>query len=585
MKDDPMPPEHVSSRRIFGLLRPHWKALSAVLGLIIIAGIAGAVAPFLVRGIVDDALPARDFPLLWLLAGGILAIAVFNAAAQVVQAYISTSVGQQIMHDLRSRLYEHLQSLSLAFFSSTRTGDIQARISSDITRLQSLLTNTATDLARHVSAAGTTVIAMLLLDWRLALASLVVLPLLLVINKRVALMRERIMDIQQERVADLSANITESLSAGGFILSRTMGRTRDLVRRFRQDSADLAKLETRSNTAGQWEFALVFLILDMLPAVTFIVGGLFLSYGLEVSLGTMVAFIALQEQLLWPLIEIFETRIEFGKGRALLRRVFAWLDTPPGITEPKSPVKLQREQFSGEITFEKVTLSYQPDADPVLSDLSFHIKPGQHIAIVGPTGSGKSSIGYLLARLYDPDKGRVLYDGIDVRQLSFANLAELLGVVSQDPFLFNTTIEENLRFACPEATEAEIATALEQAQLSELVSRLPDGLQTRVGERGYQFSGGERQRLALARALLRRPKVLLLDEATSALDAETQSALIRAVSEGGEQRTIVSIAHRLSTIRQADRIIVLRSGHIVEAGTHDELVARNGDYAAMVREE
>ena len=580
-----MSSEHVSSRRIFGLLRPHWKALVGVLGLIILAGVAGAIAPFLVREIVDVALPTRNFSLLWLLAGGILAIAVFNAAAQVVQAYISTSVGQQIMHDLRSRLYEHLQSLSLAFFSSTRTGDIQARISSDITRLQGLLTNTATDLARHVSAAGTTVIAMLLLDWRLAMASLVVLPLLLFINKRVAMMRERIMDIQQERVADLSANITESLSAGGFILSRTMGRTRDLVRRFRQDSADLAKLETRSNTAGQWEFALVFLILDMLPAVTFIVGGLFLAYGLEVSLGTMVAFIALQEQLLWPLIEIFETRIEFGKGRALLRRVFAWLDTPPGITEPKTPVKLARERFTGEITFDNVTLSYQHDAPPVLSDLSFQIKAGQHIAIVGPTGSGKSSIGYLLARLYDPDKGRVLYDGVDLRDLTFSNLAELLGVVSQDPFLFNTTIEENLRFARPSATAAEIAVVLEQAQLSDLVARLPDGLQTRVGERGYRFSGGERQRLALARALLRKPKVLLLDEATSALDAETQNALIKAVSEGGERRTIVSIAHRLSTIRRADRIIVLRNGRIVETGSHDELVDRSGDYAAMVREE
>lgn len=580
-----MSSEHVSSHRIFALLRPHWKALSGVLGLIIVAGAAGAVAPFLVREIVDVALPTRNFSLLWLLAGGILAIAVFNAAAQVVQAYISTSVGQQIMHDLRSRLYEHLQSLSLAFFASTRTGDIQARISSDITRLQGLLTNTATDLARHVSAAGTTVIAMLLLDWRLALASLVVLPLLLFINKRVAMMRERIMDIQQERVADLSANITESLSAGGFILSRTMGRTRDLVRRFRQDSADLAKLETRSNTAGQWEFAIVFLILDMLPAVTFIVGGLFLAYGLDVSLGTMVAFIALQEQLLWPLIEIFETRIEFSKGRALLRRVFAWLDTPPGITEPKTPVKLPRDRFRGNITFDNVTLSYQKDAPPVLTSLSFEIKPGQHIAIVGPTGSGKSSIGYLLARLYDPDQGRVLYDGIDLRDLTFGNLAELLGVVSQDPFLFNTTIEENLRFARPGATATEIDAVLEQAQLSELVSRLPEGLQTRVGERGYQFSGGERQRLALARALLRKPKVLLLDEATSALDAETQNALIRAVSEGGEQRTIVSIAHRLSTIRRADRIIVLRNGHIVETGTHEELVAAGGDYAAMVREE
>lgn len=573
---------HTPWRRVLALFAPHGKSLLTILGLIMIAGIAGATTPFMVRGIIDSALPAKDVTLLVWLCGGLLAVAVLAAIASVLQAYVSTRIGQQIMHDLRVRLYEHLQSLSLAFFSAARTGEVQSRMSSDIAGLQSLFTNTASDAARNISVVLTTVVAMVLLDWRLALASLAFMPLLLWLNNRVAGLRERITFAQQDRIADMSATVTESLSAGGFILARTMGRARHLSQIFRQTSSEVARLELRSHTAGQWEIAIIMFALDILPALTFLIGGIMLAQGLGVSIGTLVALIALQEQLLWPMLELFEARIELRKARALLTRVFGYLDTKPTLTEPASPVVVDFDTIRGDIAFEDVSFSYQASDRPTLDHVSLIIPAGSHTAIVGSTGSGKSTLGYLLARLYDPDRGRVTIDGIDLRAFSFETLSHILGVVTQDPFLLNASIEDNLRFAKPDATGADIDYALDMAQLSAKVAALPRGLATEVGERGYQFSGGERQRLSLARTILRGPRILLLDEATSALDPETEKALSSALA-AGHNRTVVSIAHRLSTVRQADQIVVLEHGRIVETGRHDQLVAAGGRYHSLAR--
>lgn len=570
---------HVTPTRIISLLAPHRAALILVVLLIAVAGISGVISPFLIRSIVDDALPAKDLRLLVYLAAGLVGVALFNAIANLTQTYVSIRVGQSVMHDLRTRLYGHLQNLSLAFFSGTRAGEVQARLSSDIAGLQTLLTNSATDLAKHLSVVAATLAAMLLLDWRLACASLAVMPLLIWINGRVAQLRERVTYQQQEQVADLSANIAESLSAGGIILSRTMGRVHYLVQRFQRDSAQLARLETQAGTAGQWEFAIVFLALDLLPALTFLGGGLFIGLGLEVSIGTLVAFIALQEQLLWPLLEIFETRIEFAKGRALLARVFSYLDTPATVVEASPPRSLARQDLQQGIRFENVGFAYGERA--VLKNLTLEIPAGKHTALVGPTGSGKTIISYLIARLYDVDQGRICYDGIDIRELSFATLADLVGIVTQDTFLLNASIKDNLRFAKPDASEEELWRALERAQLDTMVRRLPDGLDAGVGDRGYQLSGGERQRLSLARMLLRDPPIILLDEATSALDSTTQAAMANALACLQGPRTLISIAHRLSTVREADQILVIQDGRLVEQGTHQELVGQNGLYAAM----
>ncbi|NRH41500.1 ABC transporter ATP-binding protein [Pseudomonas sp. MS15a(2019)] len=570
---------HVTFARVLELLAPHRAALVLVVLLIAVAGISGVISPFLIRSIVDDALPAKDLTLLVYLAAGLVGVALFNAIANLTQTYVAIRVGQSVMHDLRTRLYGHLQSLSLAFFAGTRAGEVQARLSSDIAGLQTLLTHSATDLAKHLSVVAATLVAMLLLDWRLACVSFAVIPLLVWINGRVAQLRERVTYRQQEQVADLSANIAESLSVGGIILSRTLGRVHYLVQRFQRDSAQLARLESQASTAGQWEFALVFLALDLLPALTFLGGGLFIGLGLQVSIGTLVAFIALQEQLLWPLLEIFETRIEFAKGRALLARVFSYLDTPATVVEASSPTTLARQDFQRGIRFENVNFAYGDRA--VLKDLTFEIPAGKHTALVGPTGSGKTTISYLLARLYDADQGHIRYDGIDIRELSFATLASLVGIVTQDTFLLNASIEANLRFAKPDASEAELWWALERAQLDATVRGLPEGLGAGVGDRGYQLSGGERQRLSLARMLLRDPPIILLDEATSALDSSTQAAMAAALASLQGPRTLISIAHRLSTVRQADRILVIQAGQLVEQGTHEELVRQDGLYAAM----
>lgn len=405
-------------------------------------------------------------------------------------------------------------------------------------------------------------------------------PVLLWLNNRVAALRERLTFQQQERIADMSATVTESLSAGGFILARTMGRARHLVRLFRETSSDVARLELDSHTAGQWEIAIIMFALDILPAVTFLIGGLMLAQGFGVSIGTLVALIALQEQLLWPMLELFEARVELRKARALLTRVFGYLDTKPTLVEPAKPAVFDMTSIRGEIVFENVSFSYPATGRPTLDRINLRIEAGKHTAVVGSTGSGKSTLGYLLARLYDPDSGRVTLDDIDLKDFSFESLSQILGVVTQDPFLLNASIEENLRFAKADASFNEIEQALELAQLSKKVAQLPSGILTKVGERGYQFSGGERQRLSLARTILRNPRVLLLDEATSALDPETENALSAALP-ASRDRTVVSIAHRLSTVRHADQIVVLEEGRIVETGTHHQLLNAGGRYRKL----
>ncbi|WP_338721998.1 ABC transporter ATP-binding protein [Devosia sp. XK-2] len=573
--------KHVSVSRVLALFQPYRLQFAATLLLIVVGSGVGLVAPFLLRAVIDDALPTGNLALLAWLAGGMIAAAVVVAIINVGQTLLSSRIGHAILHDLRVRIYSHLQALSIGFFVRTRSGDIQSRIANDIGGLQSIVTATATELARNIGTVAMTTIAMILLDWRLALFSFVLVPFALWVSHRVGQKREEATHEQQTRTSELSSSVLEMLSVPGIILARTMGRTGYLGHRFRKDSRELAHLEEKAHTAGEWQWSLILVFLGVMPALTLLLGGLLINGGVPVTIGTLVALIALQEQLLWPLEELLDAGVRIRSTRALFTRIFQYLDTPVELTEPVRPATLHNNVFTGAVQITGVSYSYDKDAEPTLSDVSVDIPAGSRVAIVGATGAGKTTLGYLLARLIDVDEGAICFDGIDVRDLTFQQLADVLGVVSQEPFLLHASVADNLRFAKPDASQDDLEAAARAAQIHDLIASLPDGYATIVGERGFRFSGGEKQRLALARTFLRKTPVLLLDEATSALDARTEQAMTKALSSV-KGRTIISIAHRLSTVRSADRIVVLENGRVVETGRHDELMALGEVYAGLV---
>lgn len=579
---DNLAARHVSLRRILRLFAPYRARIAAVGVLMILASAIGLAGPFLLRAIIDVALPQQDLTLLVWLAGGMIGAALVSAGIGALQIVLSARIGQAILHDLRVRLYAHLQTLSLRFFIGTRTGEVQSRIAGDIAGLQSLMTETANELGRSLSAVAMAAVAIVLLDWRLALFVLVIVPVTVLISARVARLREALTFQQQARAADMSAAVEETLSAPGIILARTMGRGPWLTQRFARISRDLAQLEVRSHTAGEWQWSLIGFALATLPALTLLAGGVMMQRGAPASIGTLVAMIALQEQLLWPFQQLLEVGRDARKTRALFARVFEYLDKPVEITERADPITIPRSEMRGAVQLDHVSFAYSDGSGPAVNDVSLTIPSGHHVAIVGPTGSGKTTLGYLLARLYDVEAGAIRFDGVDLRDLSFATLSQMLGVVSQDPYLLNATVAENLRFARPEATEAEMIAAAKVAQVQDHIVALPEGYDTLVGEGGFRFSGGEKQRLALARTILRDPPILLLDEATSALDTRTERAMSQALDRLSQGRTTITIAHRLSTIREADLIVVMQRGRVVETGTHEELAARGGVYAGLL---
>jgi len=530
------------------------------------------------------AIPEQDTTLLAGLVAGMIAIAIATGVLGVAQTLLSNTVGQRVMHDLRARVYGHLQRLSLAFFTRTRTGEIQSRIANDIGGVQSVVTSTATSIVSNVTTVIAAATAMFLLDWRLALAALGLLPFFVWLTRRVGKERKRITAERQGQLADISALVEESLSVSGILLGKTFGRSNDLAERFERESAELADVEVRSRMAGRWRMASVQIAFAAMPALIYLVAGLSIASGGEaITIGTLVAFTTLQTRLFFPIQSLLSVGVEVQASLALFERVFEYIDLPVEIEERDGAIRVDPADVRGELAFEGVGFRYSPDGEHILSDIEIDVPAGTTLAIVGETGSGKTSLAYLLARLYDVDRGAVRIDGTDVRDLSHESLAGIVGLVSQETYLFHASIRENLSFAKPDATDEQIEDAARTAQIDSLIDSLPDGYDTVVGERGYRFSGGEKQRIAIARAVLSDPPVLILDEATSALDTETERAVQAALDRLSRGRTTVAIAHRLSTIRDAEQIAVLADGRLTELGDHDELLGRGGRYAALVK--
>jgi len=581
LRPEDIPDRHVSLRRIGRLFIPYRVRLGLLLGLIVLGSVLSVASPFLLREAINKGIGKHDLTLLSWLVAGMIALAIINGVLSVAQTWISNQVGQRVMHDLRAAVFAHLQRMSLAFFTRTRSGEVQARIAYDIGGIDDVVTSTATSTVSTVATVLATVTAMFALSWRLTVFSLILLPFFVWLTRRVGNERRRIQSVRQSRLADMSTLVEESLSVSGILLGKTMGRSHELVDRFSSESSELADLEVRARMAGRWRMASVQMAFAIMPAAVYWFAGYSAAHGHDaISIGTVVAFTTLQTRLLFPMQQLLSVGLEVQTSLALFGRIFEYLDLPVDIVERADARTLT--DVRGDVELTDVSFRYEPDAPWTLEEISAEVPAGTRTALVGETGSGKTTLAYLVARLYEPQRGSVSIDGVDVRDMTLASLAATVGLVSQETYLFHASIRENLRFACPQASDEEIEEAAKAAQIHELISSLPEGYDTPVGERGYRFSGGEKQRIAIARTILRNPPVLILDEATSSLDTETERAVQQALDELSRGRTTIAIAHRLSTIRDAEQILVLDSGRILERGTHEELVRTGGRYVALL---
>ena len=581
----------VDKKRLLALFAPHKLALIAVTLIIVATSILSIAQPFIVRDIIDKAIPQQNVPLLLALVGGLVAITVISQGLGVIQSWKAAQVGQRVMHTVREKVYINLSHQSINFFTRTRTGDVQSRLINDVSGMQGVLTTTASAIAINLTTAIATVIAMLALSPALSALSLVILPPAVILTRKVAQTRRELTNQRQRALASMQAHISETISVSGIRLSQTLGTHDRNVREFSDISESLINLALKSELAGRWRMATMRIIFAIIPAAVYLIAGLAISSE-TISIGTLLAFTTLQTQVFRPIMGLLDVGAQWISSMALFSRIFEYLDLVPEVPEPTHPIALPHATndsgdgdapAGGAVTFNHVSYSYPEAEAPVFEDFNLEIAPGATVAVVGHTGSGKSTLAGLLARLMDPSKGEVLVDGVDLRDVNSAERTARIGVISQESYLLHDTIRVNLMLAKPNASENELWQALEAAQAASFVRGLPEGLDTMVGERGYRFSGGEQQRLAIARTILKNPQILILDEATSALDNETERAVQAAFDKLSAHRTTLVIAHRLSTVTNADKIVVLDQGQIVEQGTYAELIESRGAFYALVQ--
>ncbi|MGH2662445.1 MAG: ABC transporter ATP-binding protein [Actinomycetota bacterium] len=600
-------------RRVAQSFAPYRRQVLLVAVLILITSGLGVVNPLLIKEIFDNALFPPGGPrmgLLFALVGLMFAIPIFSGALGVWQTYVSNVVGQRVMRDFRDRLYSHLQRMSLRFFTSTRTGEIQSRLSNDVGGIQSVVTDTASGVLSNVVVVISTVIAMLILSWQLTVLSLGILPFFFWLTRRVGKARQQVAASTQRSLADLTAITEETLSVSGILLSKAFGRQGHDTGRFRRENERLAGLQIRQQMIGRSFFATIQIFFSITPALVYLVAGLVLSGGAptDITPGTIVAFTTLQSRLFFPVGQMLQVSVEVQSAMALFERIFEYLDMPHEITDRPGARSLDLSEVRGHVRFRNVRFRYDapagngqgaapvspPDASEdgerqrrewTLDGVDMEVLPGQLAALVGPSGAGKTTMTYLIPRFYDVNEGAAEIDGTPVRDIALESLGRIIGMVTQETYLFHTTIRENLLYGNPEATQGEIEAASRAAFIHDRIMEMPDRYETVVGERGYRMSGGEKQRLAIARVILKDPRILILDEATSSLDTTSERLVQEALRPLMEGRTTIAIAHRLSTILAADVIFFLDRGRIVERGTHVELLQRGGRYAALYEQQ
>jgi ATP-binding cassette, subfamily B, bacterial len=596
--------------RVARLFRPYSGRVAIVVAAILVASAIGVANPLLIKVVFDNALFPSDggdprLDLLYALVGLMVGLAVIGGVISVAQTYLTAVIGQRVMQDLRNNLYAHLQRMSLRFFTATRTGEIQSRLANDVGGVQTVVTSTVSSIVSNVVIVLSTLVAMLILSWQLTLLSICVVPIFIYLTYRVGRARRKLASSTQKSLADLSALTEETLSVSGVLLSKVFDRQQAGIEQYREENRRLADLQVRQQMVGRGFFAVVQTFFSVTPAAVYLVAGLLISGGsTSLSAGTIVAFTALQTRLLFPVGSLLQVSTEVQSSLALFERVFQYLDLEHDIVDSPDAVALPRDAVQGRIAFRNVSFRYdEPRLPPALEevaadgngataapvpprlwtleDIDLEIEPGQLAAVVGPSGAGKTTLAYLVPRLYDVNSGAVEIDGLDVRKLRLSSLADLIGMVTQETYLFHASVRQNLLYARPDASEDELEAAARAAHIHERVVELDEGYDTLVGERGYRMSGGEKQRLAIARVLLKDPRVLILDEATSALDTASERLVQTALEPLMAGRTTIAIAHRLSTILRADVIFVLDRGRLVERGTHEELLIRGGLYAGL----